>query len=795
MRPSLALAKLTIRTHASLALKGIEGSDIDSEAYKRWEAALVEHQKPRDEPEEQAAKPAIKTEAQRPDDHERLPKRKRQPEVELLQQEEEEWLQHEMAYTSEDWWWTPQATEKSELTVQEQAAVLTVVVSGLAVLALVVAAVYHLLSFSWRAIREHRLMSRLFSENDPDKLEESIKNFPIRSSLLIKHVASVRLRLIRVATNAQNLREQLELITFDKETLELSPLPVHQATSKTMTFADILSKVEEISCTGDQVATELMILVVPPQCTGYVDLKIWQQVNDDAIQSLQKEAARVHGISSHLGDVLMAKLDAGEVIEKSKFMSLITSLRQSTTKPSDNEPSYRQWSTSSMSSNSEKDELGYFLKAFEKANKQQEIKAELQNAMENFSKSAADNHQSNHQGELIRVDDNAARPAMLGNIVSAQVTRSLENSVDHAEALGITHIPEVEHAQCMLEDVRRDAFCASIVHRGNKDFDNVQALARNFVDMGAEQKDAILKAGEIVANRSNTLMLVNSLRGMFDELRKRDIIKMNERRQRDRIKAEEKRDRMQQKFQYKQQLIAEKIEQARLAQKLKEEEERQRRLEVERQEWLLQRREERSEFVWRITKIDVLVVLVVMAIVFFENLRQLAFVKPLCSPDDEKKWWMISWWTPDSLSVFSCELAYGFKIVGILLVFGLVFFVFAQLNIVVAVLPIVGAVVLYYLRAEWMNMLLRLPLLLVIYAFNSAVLYGANKGEDHPHFHAHKRRALLYLLFPVASLALTLVTSVAIACDDPEQCVEDAYDTAVPVLEGLWTMVRGAYRL
>jgi hypothetical protein len=770
----------------------LAGGEAEAEARRRWEAALVVHQDASREADVETADDVPRQES-RPADWEQTPGvQEREPQKQRV---DDERLAHDMAYTNEDWWWTPQQTAKSELTVQEQAAVLTVVVSGLAVLALVVAAVWNLLAFSWRSIREHRLMSRLFSERDPDRLDEGIKAFPIKSSLLIKHVASIRLRHLRVVTNACTFTEQLESVVFDEDTLDLSPLPEHPTTFKPMTFSDILSRVEEISCTGDLVAGELMQLVVPPQCIGYVDLKMWKQANDDSIQALQRQAARIHEMSSRLGDVLMAKMDSGEVIGKPKFMALVAALRQNTAKTNNNEPSYRQWSTSSMTSDNGKDELSFLLKKYEEVDEQQKIKAELHEAIETYNKSAAEHH----QGELIRAEESRnggnARPHMISNTVNTLVTRKLERFVDRAEVLEMTHVEEVEHAQCMLEDARRDNFCASIVNRDSKDFDNVQVLARNFVDMGAERKDAILKAGEIVANRSNTMILVNSLRGMFDELRKRDIIKMNEKRQRDQQKASEKRDRMTQKFKYKQQLIAEKIEQARLAQKQKEEEERQRRLEVERQEWLLQRREERSDFVWRITKIDVLIVLVVMAIVFFENLRQLAFVKPLCSPDDEKKWWMISWWTPDSLSVFSCELAYGAKIVGILLALGLVFFVFAQLNIVVAVLPIVGAAVLFYLRAEWMNMLLRLPLLLVIYAFNSAVLYGANRGEEHPHFHAHKRRALLYLLFPVASLALTMVTSVAIACDDPEQCVEDAYDTAVPVLEGLWTMVRGAYRL
>lgn len=90
-------------------------------------------------------------------------------------------------------------------------------------------------------------------------------------------------------------------------------------------------------------------------------------------------------------------------------------------------------------------------------------------------------------------------------------------------------------------------------------------------------------------------------------------------------------------------------------------------------EWRAQNARDRASFVWTITKTDVLVVLVIMAIVFFENLREVAFVKPLCQPDDSHHWWMVSWWAPSSLQVFGCEVAYGMKILGILLALGVLF--------------------------------------------------------------------------------------------------------------------------
>ncbi|POM80073.1 Hypothetical protein PHPALM_2135 [Phytophthora palmivora] len=97
---------------------------------------------------------------------------------------------------------------------------------------------------------------------------------------------------------------------------------------------------------------------------------------------------------------------------------------------------------------------------------------------------------------------------------------------------------------------------------------------------------------------------------------------------------------------------------------------------------------------------------------------------------------------------------------------------------VAVLLPVLGAIALYYLRDEWMNMLFRLPLLLVIYGFNSCILYLFNRFEDHSNdSHVAKDRGK----DTVTNTTKQRITGVGIACDAPEQCVASAYAATTPL--------------
>ncbi|KAG7375975.1 hypothetical protein PHYPSEUDO_014767 [Phytophthora pseudosyringae] len=744
-------------------------------------------------------------------------------------------LKRYAAYRTAVWWWSH---DKTELTTQEQAAVLAVVVTMLTVLGLGVALLWNVGWFAWRFYRERRTLNALFGEEDPAVLEQELRKFPADLlSLRIKQIACVRLRHLQVASNARGFKQQLEAVEFRESEMELVNLPLYPTTRKEMTFAEILTAVEEIACRGEQVAVEMMQLAVPPRWKNYVDESSWLKAQDESLQSLHLENARVQQLSEHISELIVTKMNSSDPLPKSVFLMLLASLRQNSGSPPQNAangyatPSEmdafaRCWSGSMSMSGSvgnlggqkDKDEFNFLLKAYDEKFEQQKVQQEIQSAIEYFQSAHEPEHEqllllenadSSSSSQIMRRTKQLGATAAASSGATAASMRRLERWVDQAEVMEMTYVEEVESAQFMLEDARRDSFCAAVVSNEGKGLDSVQTLATNFVALGAKREDAILKAGEILANRSNMMLLVNSLRGMFDQLRKRDIMKMNERRNRDRAKSLEKRDRMTQKFHNKQRLIAEKIDRTREAQRQREEEARLQRRMEELKEWRAQNSRDRALFVWTITKTDVFVVLVIMATVFFENLQELAFVKPLCLPDDEHHWWMVSWWAPTSLQVFGCEVAYGMKILGILLALGVIFFAVAQLNLVAVTLPVLGAIALYYLRDEWMNMLFRLPLLLVIYGFNSGVLYLFNRFEDRNNVgHVVKegdkdavanvtkqRSMLLYVVFPLCSLLLTVVTGVGIACDAPEQCATSAYAATTPVFAGLWELARGAYRL
>ncbi|TDH68748.1 hypothetical protein CCR75_004600 [Bremia lactucae] len=745
-------------------------------------------------------------------------------------------LKQYVSYRRAMWWWSE---DKTELNSQEQAAVLAVVVAVVTVFGLCGVLLWNVSWFLWRLLREKRTLNQLFFEDDPIVIEQHLGKFSEKIlSLRIKQIACVRLRHLQVYLDARNLMQQLESVTFLELAMKLEKLPLHPSTRKEMTFAEINTAVEEITCRGEQIAVEMMQLEVPSRWKRYADAELWLRVQDNSLQSLHIANARVQQIAEQISELIMEKINSSEPLSKPVFISLLASLRQTSGTPHQNgamgkatinemDAFNRCWSGSMSISGSvghlgggikEKDEFSFLLKAFDEKSEQHKIQAELHRAIECFQSA----HEPEHEQLLLleNADNSRSNQAIqrtnqlgVNSAANSGVTtgsmRRLERWVDQAEVMEMTFIEEVENAQFLLEDARRDSFCAAVVSNEGKGLDSVQTLATNFVALGAKREDAILKAGEILANRSNMMLLVNSLRTMFDQLRKRDVMKMNERRNRDRVKAQEKRDRIVQKFVNKKRIMAEKIDRTREAQRQREEEARLRRQMEEWKDARAQDAQDRASFVWKITKADVLVVLVIMAIVFFENVREVALVKPLCQPDEEHHWWMVSWWAPASFQVFGCEVAYGIKILGVLAVLGVVFFLLSQLNLVAVMLPMFGAIALYFVRNEWLNMLLRLPLLLVIYAFNLGILHLFNRYEDRckddQNFqredkdsivHAAKqRRILLYVVFPIVSLVLTVVTGVGVACDYPEQCVGFAYAAAMPVLEGLWKLARGAYRL
>ena len=171
------------------------------------------------------------------------------------------------------WWWSH---NKTELTTQEQAVVLAVVVIMLLVIGLVVAGLWQLSWLSWRLYRERQILWKLFCEEDPIMLDQELREFPTDLlSLRIKQIACVRLRYLRVVQQANDLKQQLMAVEFCETEMALMNMPLHVTNRKEMTFAEILTTVEEIACRGEQVAVEMMQLLVPARWKTYVDEKMW----------------------------------------------------------------------------------------------------------------------------------------------------------------------------------------------------------------------------------------------------------------------------------------------------------------------------------------------------------------------------------------------------------------------------------------------------------------------------------------------------------------------------------------
>ncbi|TYZ64481.1 hypothetical protein PybrP1_003900 [[Pythium] brassicae (nom. inval.)] len=741
-----------------------------------------------------------------------------------------------------------------ELSAQEQVVVLVVVLCALCFAALVLVSVANLARFGWHFAQEQRTLRRLFREDDVAKLSAAINRFPATSSLLIRRLAVARLQHLEFVRAATDLNGELSTLSFDEDALELRGLPrrVDTAVAVTeMTLVEVQDALAQLRSEGEAVALELLQVsrCVPPRWTRYVAPHAWLVRHDASLQTLQAHSSRVQQLVACVSELLMRKLHEGEAVSKGTFVRLLAALRPSSATATDDAharvaggvngtagSSSSSRRASASASAGSKDEFSFFVKAFDELSEQKQVKSELRDTMRRYHNTVATNTAASTSTSTSTStttkeasadlspephdDERATDQHALDD--RALLTRKLEQGVDRAEALGVTHFEEVERAQLALEHARRERFCAAIFSQDAKELENVEALALTFVSLGARRQDAVLKAGEILANRSNTLLLVTSLRGMFDELRKHDVAKMHERRRRDAAKLLDKRARMADKFRLKQQLVAEKLAGQRAAQQQQDADARRERARLEAAARRQLAASQRRRLVWLITKLDVLVVLLVAALVFFDSVRQLAFLKPVCVPADTRVSGvlaLVGGATTHSLAVLGCQVAYGAKMAALLLLASFALFVLAQLNLLVVVLPAAAALALYHVRAEWMNMLVRTPLLGVVYAFNSGCLYLLNRAEedapppplqqqqqqeqqaDDAFDRSSDRRSaalrlvLAYAVFPLLSLALSVAVGVGIACDDPQQCAVTAFRTAAPVLSGLATLAREAYGL
>ncbi|GLD94011.1 hypothetical protein PINS_up002622 [Pythium insidiosum] len=636
---------------------------------------------------------------------------------------------------------------------------------------------------------------------------------------LMKPLVAARHRFCQFAQDADQLMAICKAIHFDEEDLVIANLP-RRTDGQEMTFFEVFTSLEAAHCRGESVEKECALLIVPARWTPYVNLEMWRHSLQERLTALHARKVAVQELHQRVAETLERRHMQGEGIPKGKLLHLVAALRQTSQDKSNGGGS--AYSSPLKGRSPMKDEFGFLLKSFDDLQQRKEVVAGLRLA---FSKQeaatkmtlsvAADNNESIVESSSSTPSqqlpqDAKSRPP--NDNSSAAWSRRLENFVDRAEELELTHLDEVERAQYLLEDVKRETFCT--LNAQSDALKSVDTLASNLVALGAKHHDAVLKAAEIYAGHSNMMMLTNTLRSVFDDMRRAELAKMNERRRRHAQKDREKRERIVEKFRLKQQLLADKIEMEKDL-----ENERQATARAARKAEIIaalvrDRTEAHKRFVWRITKLNVMIVLLAMALVFFERIVvQLDWLRPTCgnsSPPPTTAMARVtqalgSWWLPNSLVVLQCRVAYGAKIVALFVVGGVGFTVIAKLNLLTTALPVVAAVALYHMRDEWRNMLFRSPCVLVLYGFNSFVLRQLTRGDeallqkrqedDRATSLSTRRWLTTFVVFPLVSVVLSIVIGITIACDDPHQCVVRAADITHDSLHTLWVALREAYHL
>ncbi|TMW56158.1 hypothetical protein Poli38472_008806 [Pythium oligandrum] len=691
---------------------------------------------------------------------------------------------------------------REELSHAELMMILVAIICSVCLLGLVLTATWSLARFTWQSIRERRLLSRLFQPNaTAESLARAIKTTGTAMPLLMKPLANAHLRHVQFMELAQTLVASTATLRFDETELVLHGLPKGED-GQSLTLYHLFSTLEPTQCLGESVVLELGSVTVLSHWTSHVKVVEWQKDVKTALNALKRRRLELQELQQRIVETLEARHVNGEPIAKTKLMSLVAALRQGPTPDSSASPK-----SVSKSVKDGKDEFGFFLRSFEELREQQSMQDGLVKTLTTIqvtkeTRLLETDAKTTHVRQATEVHVQQSVPSSTEPSHTAQLdshtTRQLESFVDKAEEMEMTHLDEVKQAQYLLEDAKRESFC--MLHSSRDAMQSVDALRSNLVALGADPKAAVLTAADIYANHTNMMMLTRTLRSVFDEFRKGDMIKMEERRKRHALKDREKRERIMQKFRLKQQLMVEKMDLQRQLEQEHQERERLRREQEELEVFVRESKAERHRFVWQITKLNVLIVLLVMGVVFFESLTQLELFKPVCSVDNDPKEASMftslvkNWWPTNALSLLQCRASYALKITAIVVVSILAFYVVAQLNLLTVALPGALGMGLYYIRMEWMNMIFRLPFLLVVYGFNLMALYVMNRLPN-PRSNTKRRALLFYGAFPIASIVLSVVVSITIACDNPHECVTTATSITQRSLSTLWSVARQAYHL
>ncbi|CAK4105492.1 unnamed protein product [Aphanomyces euteiches] len=239
--------------------------------------------------------------------------------------------------------------------------------------------------------------------------------------------------------------------------------------------------------------------------------------------------------------------------------------------------------------------------------------------------------------------------------------------------------------------------------------------------------------------------------------------------QRERQRAQEKWERDRQKYKEKVSLAAEAFErrQAMKAQKRKEAQEKEER--QARQQWLERRSIAEWEWIQWVLLMDFIVAVLIVAVVFWDTV---ATSSDAFSPACDGR---TSYWTPNQLSIWTCQVFYGAKVAAAMVALVLVLSLLSYLNLALWGLGLLVALALYVFRASWKHMVRRMPHAAWIVVFNYAMGYFFSID---PWLEwkivVNWRPLFVYIVYPVASLVLTVCVGIWVACDAPAVCFDTA---------------------
>ncbi|KAF0692285.1 Aste57867_16626 [Aphanomyces stellatus] len=312
-----------------------------------------------------------------------------------------------------------------------------------------------------------------------------------------------------------------------------------------------------------------------------------------------------------------------------------------------------------------------------------------------------------------------------------------------------------------------ESFRASFVHQRE------EKIRHYIVEDQMSRSDAVKHIESMVLQYTmhlQTLTTTNqNTERTLRETREQHLATLRDKHVRERKRAADKLERDREKYRHKVAMATEAFERRQAMKAQKREEAREKEVRAERRRWLDARRVTEWRLVQWVLFLDVVVLLLIVAVVFWDTVASSTSL--LSSECDVRT----SYWAPSQLTIWSCQLFYGAKVaagmVGVVLFLSML----SYLNLSLYGVGIVTAGGLYLFRASWKNMLLRAPFTGWLFLFNFAVGYLLSIDPWLTwRVYINWRPFLVYVIYPLASLTITAIVGIWVACDTPFVCIDTA---------------------